>query len=36
MFFCLVFGMPLCMSVYVCLVVACLEKADLLPLVCGV
>ena len=33
---CLVFVMPLCESVYVCLVVTCLENADLLALVCGV
>ena len=36
MFFCLVFVMPLCASVYLCLVVICWEKADLLALVCGV
>ena len=36
MFFCLVFVMPLCVSVYMCLVVTCLEKADLLAVVCGV
>ena len=35
-FFCLVFVMPLCASVYLCLVVTCLERADLLDLVCGV
>ena len=35
-FFCLAFAMPLCMSVYMCLVVTCWEKADLLALVCGV
>ena len=35
-FFCLVFVMPLCASVYVCLVVTCWERADLLALVCGV
>ena len=35
-FFCLVFVMPLCTSVYLCLVVTCLEMADLLALVCGV
>ena len=34
-FFCLSFAMPLCTSVYVCLVVTCWEKADLLALVCG-
>ena len=33
-FFCLVFAMPLCMSVYMCLVVTCWERADLLALVC--
>ena len=31
-----VFTMPLCVSVYMCLVVTCWERADLLPLVCGV
>ena len=36
MFFCLVFVMPLCASVYLCLVVTCCVKADLLVLVCGV
>ena len=36
LFFCLVFVMPLCASVYLCLVVTCLERADLLALVCGV
>ena len=35
-FFCLVFAMPLCASVYMCLVVTCLERADLLAFVCGV
>ena len=35
-FFCLVFAMPLCASVYMCLVVACWERADLLALVCRV
>ena len=34
-FFCLSFAMPLCTSVYVCLVVTCWEKADLLALICG-
>ena len=34
--FCLVFAMPLCVSVYMCLVVTCGERADLLALVCGV
>ena len=36
LFFCLVFAMPLCASVYMCLVVTCWERADLLTLVCGV
>ena len=31
-----VFAMPLCTSVYMCLVVTCWERADLLALVCGV
>ena len=35
-FFCLVFAMPLWASVYMCLVVTCWERADLLALVCGV
>ena len=35
-FFCLVVAMPLCASVYMCLVVTCWERADLLALVCGV
>ena len=37
-FFCLAFAMPvyMCVSVYMCLVVTCLERADLLTLVCGV
>ena len=35
-FFCLVFTMPLYTSDYMCLVVTCLEGADLLALVCGV
>ena len=34
--FCLVFAMSLCESVYMCFVVACWERADLLALVCGV
>ena len=33
---CLVFAMSLCVSVYMCIVVTCLERADLLALVCGV
>ena len=36
MFFCLVFTIPLCASVYMCFVVTCWERADLLALVCGV
>ena len=28
--------MPLCVSVYLCLVVTCWERADLLALLCGV
>ena len=32
-FFCLVFNMLLCASVYMCLVVTCWERADLLALV---
>ena len=35
-FFGLVFALPLRVSVYMCLVVNCWEKADLLALVCGV
>ena len=35
-FFCLVFAMPLCASVYMCIVVTCWDWADLLALVCGV
>ena len=35
-FFCLVFAMPLCASVYMCFVVTCWERADLLAVVCGV
>ena len=35
-FFCLVFAMLLCESVYMCLVVTCWEGADLLAHVCGV
>ena len=34
--FCLVFVMSLCGSVYMCFVVTCWERADLLVLVCGV
>ena len=33
-FFYLVFAMPLCASVYLCLEVTCWERADLLALVC--
>ena len=32
-FFCLVFAMSLCASVYMCFVVTCWERADLLALV---
>ena len=35
-FFLFVFAMPLCASVYMCTVVTCWERADLLALVCGV
>ena len=35
-FFYLVFVMPLCASVYLCIVVTGLERADLFALVCGV
>ena len=31
---CFAFAMPLCASVYVCFVVTCWERADLLALVC--
>ena len=34
--FCLMFAMSLCPSVYMCFVVTCWERADLLALVCGV
>ena len=34
--FCLMFAMYLCASVYMYFVVTCLERADLLALVCGV
>ena len=34
--FCLVFAMSLCASVYMCFVVTCWERADLLALRCGV
>ena len=33
--FCLVFAVSLCASVYMCFVVTCWERADLLALVCG-
>ena len=36
MFFCLVVAMLMYTSVYICLVVPCWERADLLALVCGV
>ena len=35
-FFCLVFAMPLWASVYMCLVLTCWERTDMLALVCGV
>ena len=35
-FFCLVLAMPLCVSVYMCLVVTCMERADLLAFVGGI
>ena len=35
-FCCLVFVMSLYASVYLCFMVSCLERADLLALVCGV
>ena len=35
-FFCLVFALSLCASVYMCLVVTSWERADLLALVCSV
>ena len=34
-FFCPAFAMPLCVSVYMCIVVTCWERADLLALVFG-
>ena len=34
-FFCLAFALPLCVSVYMCLVVTCWERADLLAPVFG-
>ena len=34
--FCLVFAMSLCASVYMCFLVTCWERVDLLALVCGV
>ena len=33
--FCLVFALSLCAPVYICFVVTCWERADLLALVCG-
>ena len=35
-FFCLVFAVSLCPSVYMCFVVTCWERANLLALLCGV
>ena len=34
--FCLLFAMSLYASVYMCFVVTCWERADLMALVCGV
>ena len=34
--FCLVFALSLCASGYMRFVITCLERADLLALVCGV
>ena len=34
--FCLVFAMSLCESVYMCFMIFCWERGDLLALVCGV
>ena len=34
--FCSVYALSLCASVYMCFVVTCWERADLLALVCGV
>ena len=36
MFYCLVFVMPSCASVHLCLVVTCWKRAGLLAVVCGV
>ena len=36
LFFSIVSAMHLCASVYMCLVVTCWERADLLAVVCGV
>ena len=36
MFFCPVIVVHLCASVYLCLVVTCRERPDLLAFVCGV
>ena len=36
LFFCHVFAMPLFASVFMCLVVTCWERTDLLAFVCGV
>ena len=36
LYFFSVLCLPLCASVYMCLVVTCWERADLLALVCGV
>ena len=34
--FCLLFAMSMCAFVYMCFVVTCWKRADLLALVCGV
>ena len=36
LFFCPAFAIPLCVSVYMYLVVNCCERAELLVFVCGV
>ena len=35
-FFCLAFAIPMCASVYMCLLVTCWERSGLLAFVCGV
>ena len=34
--FCLVFALSWCVSIYMCFVITCWERADLFALVCGV